>query len=59
MSAIFTPGGRYRDAMPVNGQDTIVRQPDGIHLNEAGAAVAAKVVLGAMRRDYGARVPAQ
>src|SRR5690349_4381175 len=27
----FTPGNRYRDSIPVNGTDTIVRMPDGIH----------------------------
>ena len=31
---IFTPGGSYRDAMDVDGKQTIVREPDGIHLND-------------------------
>jgi lysophospholipase L1-like esterase len=58
MSAIFTPGGKYRDAMNVGGQDTIVRQADGIHLNGAGAQVAVKQdILPAMRADYGNVVP--
>lgn len=57
MSAVFTPGGKYRDAMPVGGQQTIVRQADGVHLNQAGASVAAGIVLKAMRADYGKRVP--
>jgi len=47
----FTPSG-YRDAMPVNGTDTIVRQPDGIHLNDAGADLLATIVLGRMRQDF-------
>ncbi len=34
---IFTPGFAYRDAMTVEGKQTIVRQADGIHLNEAGS----------------------
>src|SRR5262249_48362484 len=34
MGAIFTPGNKYRDAMQVGGRDQIVRQADGIHLNE-------------------------
>ena len=46
---IFTPGNKYRDAM--NG--TIVRQSDGIHLNEAGAKIAADHVLALLRRDFG------
>jgi hypothetical protein len=53
MGAIFTPGGRYRAAMAVGGRDTVVREPDGIHLNDAGARVAADAVLGAVRRDFG------
>jgi hypothetical protein len=57
MSPIFTPGFRYRDAMPVGGEDRLVRQADGIHLNQAGNAVAADEVLRAMRADYGDAVP--
>jgi hypothetical protein len=52
MVPIFTPGFVYRDSMPVGGQPTLVRQSDGIHLNDAGAAVAAKVVLGALAQDF-------
>jgi hypothetical protein len=57
MNAIFTPGDRFRDAMPVNGEDTIVRQSDGIHLNQAGASIAADHVVQALRGDYGSQVP--
>ncbi|MEA2402921.1 MAG: uncharacterized protein QOK00_3324 [Thermoleophilaceae bacterium] len=53
MTELFTPGGRYRDAMTVDGRRRIVREADGIHLNNAGAAVAADVVLAAVRRDFG------
>jgi len=49
MGAIFTPGNKYRDAM--NG--TIVRQADGIHLNEAGAKIAASQVIALIDRDFG------
>jgi hypothetical protein len=52
MNAIFTPGGRYRASMPVNGRNTIVREPDGIHLNEAGAGVAADIVLERLTADF-------
>jgi lysophospholipase L1-like esterase len=52
LGRIFTPGGRYRDAMPVGGRDQIVRESDGIHLNRTGAQVAADHVLGAVRRDF-------
>jgi lysophospholipase L1-like esterase len=49
---VFTPGNRYRDAMPINGVPTIVRVSDGIHLNNAGSALAAKVVLAAVDKDF-------
>ena len=52
MSAVFTPGGRYRAAMDVGGRKTIVRRPDGIHLNDAGAGVAMGVVLDRLRADF-------
>jgi lysophospholipase L1-like esterase len=52
MSALFTPGGRYRAAMAVAGRSTIVRRPDGIHLNDAGARVAADTVSARLRSDF-------
>lgn len=56
MNDLFTPGDRYRDAMEVGGRREIVREADGVHLNPAGAALAAEQVLDALRRDYGAAV---
>ena len=50
-SAIFTPRG-YRDAMPVDGKETIVRAPDGIHLNERGSRLLAAMLLQQIRQDY-------
>jgi lysophospholipase L1-like esterase len=49
---IFTPGGVYRDAMKINGVETIVRESDGIHLNDAGSLVLAQVVLAAIRQNF-------
>ncbi len=49
---IFTPGFVYRDAMDVEGQQTIVRQADGIHLNEAGSNVLAGRVVELLNRDF-------
>jgi hypothetical protein len=57
MAGLFTPGGRYRDAMAVGGQRRIVRESDGIHLNDEGAGVALTAVLAALRADFGAKVP--
>jgi hypothetical protein len=48
---IFTPRG-WRAAMPVDGRETIVRQADGIHLNDAGAALLSGVVLNRIRGDF-------
>ena len=50
-AAIFTPRG-YRDAMTVNGVESIVRQPDGIHLNEKGAKLLAATLLNQIRQDF-------
>jgi hypothetical protein len=52
MVGLFTPGGRYRAAQDVGGRQTIVRRPDGIHLNDAGAGVAMGVVLARLRGDF-------
>jgi lysophospholipase L1-like esterase len=50
---VFTPGGRYRDAMDIAGVRRIVRESDGIHLNEAGASLAADRVLKMLASDFG------
>ena len=52
MVPIFTPGNVYRDSMNVGGQPTIVRQSDGIHLNDAGSALAGRYVLAAIDGDF-------
>jgi hypothetical protein len=49
---VFTPGNHYRDSMDINGTPTIVRESDGIHLNDAGSALAAKIVLAAIDQDF-------
>src|SRR4051794_8514468 len=48
----FTPGDSYRDSIEIDGQQTIVRESDGIHLNEEGSSVAADLVLQAVDRDF-------
>lgn len=53
LAEVFTPNGRYRDAMEVDGRRQIVREADGNHLNRKGAEVAADVVLDAVKRDFG------
>jgi hypothetical protein len=51
LDRVFTPGGRYRASMKIDGRRVRVRQSDGIHLNTAGAALAAKLVVTALRQD--------
>ena len=48
----FTPGGRYRDAMAIDGKETIVRESDGIHLNEAGARLLATQMVAELRKGF-------
>jgi lysophospholipase L1-like esterase len=48
----FTPGDTYRDSINIDGKQTIVRESDGIHLNEEGSSVAADLVLQAVDRDF-------
>lgn len=48
----FTPGGKYRDAMDIGGKDTIVRESDGIHLNEAGSKLLAQQMVARMKTNF-------
>jgi hypothetical protein len=48
----FTPGFAYRDAMSIGGTQTIVRQADGIHLNEAGSSLLADEISETLMRDF-------
>lgn len=52
MVELFTPGGEYRDSMEVDGEDRIVRESDGVHLNAEGAELAAETVLDALGEDF-------
>ena len=47
----FAPDGDYTDAIDVDGRERIVREQDGIHLNAAGAAVAADDIQDAVDGD--------
>jgi lysophospholipase L1-like esterase len=49
---MFTPGFVYRDAMSVGGKQTIVREADGVHLNEAGSQLLARAVLGELKQNF-------
>jgi lysophospholipase L1-like esterase len=49
---IFTPGETYRDAMSIKGSQTIVRESDGIHLNDAGSSLLAGIVKARIEQDF-------
>jgi lysophospholipase L1-like esterase len=48
---IFTPGFVYRDAIVWGGRSVGVRQGDGVHLNNAGASIAAQKTIRRMRAN--------
>ena len=50
--SVFTPGDRYRDSMTVDGRDQIVRESDGIHLNQTGAGLAADLVIDQIDKEF-------
>jgi hypothetical protein len=51
MGRVFTPSGHFQQTIVRGGHRVSVRQPDGIHLNVAGARIAARVVVRRMRAD--------
>jgi hypothetical protein len=46
----FTPDG-YRDAMPVDGRERLVREADGIHLNDLGSQILAEMIVRRIAAD--------
>ena len=48
LDELFTPDG-FREVMPYRGRTVRVREVDGIHLNIAGTAIAAKLVAAELR----------
>jgi len=51
MGALFTPSGHFQQTIKRGGHRVSVRQGDGIHLNVAGARIAARYVVRQMHRD--------
>lgn len=51
LPATFTPGYRFRQTIRWHGRTESVRQDDGVHLNVAGASIAAAVMVARMVRD--------
>ena len=52
LQELFTPDGQYRESMEIDGESRLVRDADGIHLNEQGAELAADRVLDAVAADF-------
>ena len=48
---VFTPGGRFRQAIRFRGRTISARQADGVHLSTAGASVAATLIVDRLRAD--------
>ncbi len=48
LDLLFSPNG-YRETIRYRGRTVRVREPDGIHLNIAGAEIAAREVVKALR----------
>ena len=48
---VFSPGGRYRKWIRRGDREVGVRQADGIHLSDEGAAIAAGVVVRILREE--------
>ena len=51
----ISPGDVYRDKAMYRGRLKLIREPDGIHLANAGVHLATEVILRAMRREGVAR----
>ncbi len=51
-AGLISPGFRYRDAMAVDGRERLVRDPDGIHLNDRGSELVADGLMERLRRDF-------
>ena len=47
----ISPGDRYRRTAIYHGRRAVIRQPDGIHLANAGVHLASQVILRVMRHD--------
>jgi hypothetical protein len=52
MTTLFTPDDRYRESMEIDGRNELVREADGIHLNERGSELAADAVEEALAADF-------
>jgi hypothetical protein len=47
-----TDHGRYADFVKVNGEETLIREPDGVHLNISGSVVVAQEMRRLLVREW-------
>ena len=52
LAQLFTPAGRFRAAMVVGAKNTVVRESDGIHLNQTGAGLMADEMVRRMAAQF-------
>jgi lysophospholipase L1-like esterase len=50
ISSLLSPGFVFRSSMPVDGEPTVIRDADGVHLTPAGGRLVARVVTSALAR---------
>jgi hypothetical protein len=51
-TAFSDTNGNYSDSLPINGVDTLLRAPDGIHFTRAGGDLIADLVIEKLRIFY-------
>ena len=51
-TAFTDPNGNYNDSLYVNGQETLLRSPDGIHFTRAGGNLIADLVISKLHTLY-------
>lgn len=48
----ITDHGRYADFVKIGGQETLIREPDGVHLNIEGSTLVAQEVRALLAREW-------
>lgn len=51
-AGIFSPGFRFDETLAIDGEERLVRDQDGIHLNEEGASLLAERLASQLERDF-------
>lgn len=51
-AAFSDANGNYSDSLPINGVETLLRAPDGIHFTRAGGNLVADLIIGKLHEFY-------